>query len=551
MMKKAQLLALGLIIPFVLVCAAILFFYLTPAQIGFSLQELFSKLDNLLSLAYPTEAEDLLALAAHQCKTLEDYESLLKRAFRLARLTKKNWLAKDYSLKAFKSFPKARSLYELAFYACLRAGEPEQALALPHEFALLPEIQALLAEAYLSLKTKPDPNIARDLNLYGPYLLLDRMAKADELLAAARLFDDDRLFLDAALLKLAEGDMPAAQEIASARLGAEDFDEVVGLMAYDRGDYAEALERLSRLQAKNPTRADLAILCGDLYYLNYQSEAAVRTYEKALALDKGYSVIPYLNVSFIRQEVGLDDKALFLLKEAVAVFPRKREAALELAKLYYRLKQPAKASQVLSAFKDQTKDADSEAMLLELLSNRENLSAQRFLTRLKDLFFENPKEEKVAEVLASYLLQKGELEQLKALLNYYQELNLKQSPIWFLESQALLLAWGGETEKALEIFDKALASEANWSLYFNRGVIKLSLGRLSSAAEDMLKAERLLELEPKVDKQALAAIYINRATISFKCGYKDEAKELLARALKMDPTNQDAYKLLKKLAETP
>jgi cytochrome c-type biogenesis protein CcmH/NrfG len=108
-------------------------------------------------------------------------------------------------------------------------------------------------------------------------------------------------------------------------------------------DIQQAIPRMEELLVKNPNNVELIIHLGNLYYDTHQAEKAVKTYEKALAVDrKNPNVLTDCAVMY--RELKETTKAEAMLKEAQKLDPAHFQSKYNLGIIYREdYKQYAKA----------------------------------------------------------------------------------------------------------------------------------------------------------------------------------------------------------------
>jgi Flp pilus assembly protein TadD len=109
---------------------------------------------------------------------------------------------------------------------------------------------------------------------------------------------DTRLSLDAALLHMEAGSAGKAETIAQADLRDAAYDEPAAAIAWDAGDFPAAIERLSRLQAARPHRAEAALLFADVSQALGRTVDAEKALARALPLAPQLSWTPYANLAY-------------------------------------------------------------------------------------------------------------------------------------------------------------------------------------------------------------------------------------------------------------
>ncbi|HEQ72003.1 MAG TPA: tetratricopeptide repeat protein, partial [Spirochaetia bacterium] len=344
---------------------ALVVYVVTTAVSGTrSLPELLERADDFLSQAYLSEADEAVSQAFDAAMTTDELLSVLKRSLRLAELKNDYSSFKQLAMRAFRKNPGSSELCRVALYAALRDGDAAGALSLSHGFAALPDVQALTGEALFRAGTPLEDERLQEIPLFRDYILLDTVRDPDRFLEAARVLQDERFYLDAALLFMAQGRIDDAYLTAEQHLFDERFDEAAAMIAYDKKEYRRALERLSRIAAREPeteSRADLSVIRGDLDLLLGREDRAQAAYERAIEIKPDYSAIPYINLAWLMQERGYTEKAFFLAGKAYELFPRDKRAVMEFAKRLFRRGDHARSQEVIERYLAEWPAADDVA----------------------------------------------------------------------------------------------------------------------------------------------------------------------------------------------
>ncbi|MBN2353953.1 MAG: hypothetical protein JXD23_15370 [Spirochaetales bacterium] len=513
------------------------------------LRELLSQTDELASRSYPAETKAALERAYRAAASPEDFVRVLKRSYSLAVREQEYGELEKYSLGAFARFPGRADLCRIALYACLRDGDPGKALSLARGFESLPEVQALVAEILLGNGVPPADSALAALPDYARYASLDAERDPERFLTAGRELGDDRFYLDAALLYMGEGKAEEASAAARRFLLALEFDEPAGLFAYEASDTAEAVDRLTRASGRSEKRPDLYLILGDCLLEGRQPERAAVFYEQALETNRAYSVVPFLNLACTARRQGLDEKALALLREADTRFPGDSFAVIELVRLLYSRGEKTDAIRILNGYLAAHPD-QFEARFLKLRFEEDASSFDRRLLRLKDLYFEDPKNERAAAALTAGLITDQDLAGARAVLTHFGEVNGPAEEGWLATARGVLVAVGGDLNGAVLRFGKAVSLEERWEHRYNRAAVLLSMGKLGEARADL--AQALVDLKARKSAQQRrgeALVRAQLAAVLLKMGSPAAAEREVRAALSLDPSNERAYRVKRALEE--
>jgi hypothetical protein len=226
------------------------------------LQSTLRSLDAAISAGALPSARDLLDGMKSLPSTEDDLLRLLKRAFEVSSATGDYGTMSRLSLRALSAAGGSARIRAIAVLACLRSGRLAEAEKVIAKGSLpAAEGDSLRGEAILKRGGKWDAGEP----LYRDLLALEQKQTAEAFAAAARRTGDARFSLDAALLAMESGSAAKAHGIAGSELGDAVFDEPAAAISYDGGDFTTAIERLKRLDAARPGRADIALILADSY----------------------------------------------------------------------------------------------------------------------------------------------------------------------------------------------------------------------------------------------------------------------------------------------
>jgi Tfp pilus assembly protein PilF len=307
------------------------------------------------------------------------------------------------------------------------------------------------------------------------------------------------------------------------------------------------VDRLTRAAGRAEKRPDLYIVLGDCFVGGSQPERAAGYYEQALAANRSYSFVPFLNLAWTARRRGFDETALALLREANTRFPGNRRVIIELAKLLFSRGEKDEALRILDGYLAAHPD-QFEARLLKLRFEDDSSSSDRVLLRLKDLFFENPKSERAAAVLTAKLIANQDLAGARAVLTYYGEVNGPAEGGRLAAAHGILVAVDGDLNRASSLFGEAVAREERWEFRYNRAAVLMEMGKIGEARIDLEQA--LVDLGNGTsgqERKSEALVHAQLAALFLKTENPAAAEREVRAALALDPSNERAYRVKRAL----
>jgi len=195
---------------------------------------------------------------------------------------------------------------------------------------------------------------------------------------------------------------------------------------------------------------------------------------------------------------------------------------------------------------------NADVRLLELSLRLNEMSPERVILALKDFFFENPENERAAQLLVSILMTNGDFDGARAIVTHFGEVSGGNKKSWLLAAQAVFAGLQGNLASAEGLFSEALLLNDRWDFRYNRSVVRIELGKLKEAEEDLKTA--LIRIEaggPAQDNRLKALVHAGLASVSLKRGDTAQAAQQTSEALVLDPKSAEAFRIRKQLAESP
>ncbi|HTP60271.1 MAG TPA: tetratricopeptide repeat protein [Spirochaetia bacterium] len=472
---------------------------------------------------------------------------VLKRAFVLSKKAGNYNLLADAADNAQESVPSSASVRLVAAYAYLRVGRLSEAEAAARRG--FPSGTGELVRAEISLKRggiwHGSDSVTRQL------LELESSRRPSDFLAAARVVDDKRINLDAALLMLEKGDLAGARQVSVSSLQDQAFDEPAGLIAYDAGDFETALARLtrleSRLQAAGFPRADVELLVADCYHALGKSANAAGALQDAIRIDQRTSWTPYADLGLMAEQRGNAAAADEIFGQGRAVFPGSRDLTLLSARLDALRGNPDAAIALLNGLvSERPKDAEAALFLLGLRTP--SLTAQAYRVELWRLFDRVASDRTVFLTLAAALMASHDWEGV-AIAIHQHELAAGTQDLDTLSYRGAVETMQGKEAQAAREFQQAVALDASGKARYNLAVLSLhqgqaqeALGNLAVAAEQAASAA-----EGTPDALFAARIQTLRGLCLKKTGDLAAARSAFLKARALDPRDLEAGFEIRKL----
>jgi Flp pilus assembly protein TadD len=514
-----------------------------PAKKG-ELEPLLRSLDAAISAgAFPT-ARDLLEGVKNLPSTEDDLLRLLKRAFEVSSASGDYGTMSRLSLKALSAAGGSARIRAIMVFACLRGGRLAEAEKLIARGSLPAAAGDLLrGEAILRRggKWEPADPLFRDL------LTLEQKQTTEAFTDAAHRTGDARLSLDAALLSMESGSAAKAQSIAGGELGDAAFDEPAAAISYDGGDFKTAIERLKRLDADRPDRADVALILADSCQALGMAADAERWLLHALPLAPALTWTAYSNLAYYagaRGDTVLDGRRL---KDGLAFFPQSRELRLSQAQLEARLGETDAAISILSKLAAENPE-DGEVALLLLDQQAPGLSPEEYRARLWKAFDRVPADKAIFSALSTALIASHDWEGAGIAIDQHAAAGGAAGQQLLL-AEGMIAAMRGSDAAASDAFRRAAAIAGDGMARYDlalvllrRGDVKAAIAELGTAADEYARRGN-----PAERSDVLSRMQMLTGSARLLDGDESGARDAFLRSLALNPHNLRAALLLRKL----
>ena len=525
------------------VAAAVLLFLRPNPAPPPELRSMLSRLDAAISGGSPSTAKEILASVQSLPAGEQDQLSLLKRAFQVGRETGDFSVLSDLSTRALALNGRSKLVRAVAAYAALRSGRVSDAQKILGRSPPAGSGGELLkGEAVLRGGSvwKGSDGLTRDL------IALEESQSPAAFAAAAVRTGERRLTLDAALLAMRQGSPDAALRLVR-DLDDARFDEPVGLMLYDGGDFMAAVSRLERRDHEKPGIAATGLVLADIFAAEANAAQSERWLFKTLQAAPSLSWTPYANLSLFAAQRGDMAAAGRQLDDGLAFFPRSRELRFMKARVDIVAGDHRAAESILGEVLAD-RPSDSEAALLLLGLRSAEMSPEAVRARLWNLFNLAPSDPSVFDTLASSLIAAQDWEGMQIAMKQHQASG-GQADAQALLFQGLAAAMQADDAGATAAFRRSALLAKDGMARFNLALVLLRRGAARAALAELDgAAEEVQETAPPGDRAGLLSrVETMRGAARLLDGDIPGAGSALSRARALDPRNLRAGLLLRKL----
>ena len=461
---------------------------------------------------------------------------VLKRAYKVSGGNGNYDFLYSIATLASKDLPGSEEISAFLVYALLRSGRYERANALTQD--------RLSGEKWKSLRNEVLLTGKENVNTENLMFQIINSRQPDLYKQAADLYQDARLYLDAALLYAKEGDLDTAFDLRSFYHLLYPIPSVY--ISYDSGNFQPGLEEVKSLPQVD-LRQEEKLLVIDLLY-NLGSRDAIENINTSLIRENPkISWIPYVNNAILLSKRGDYKDAYSSIQAGLVIFPENPELRLAGISIQHAMGRSDEAKKELSEFR-QTTFSNVGVAILSYQLEKSPAYAKRLQSLLWELFLKEPDDVQNARYLASYLLHSRDFALLESML-LQAELSSGQME-WITFLSAVADVDRGSYEAAIEGFSSAFLLQERWESQYNVGVIRLRSGKFSESLDSFRNAEVILTADGGFRKEDLARIRLRIAEAIWKQGDREGALRETQFALDLEPDLSQA-RLFLKLLESP
>jgi tetratricopeptide (TPR) repeat protein len=476
--------------------------------------------------------------------TDESLLRVLKRALLVCSASGDFRLLADLGTRALAGSGRSAEVRALAAYALLRTGRIAEAEKAASRGRLPAGVGDLL---------KGETALRRGRQWAGSDALtrdvvaLDGSHDPGAYASAAVRTGDTRLSLDAALLLMEQGHQAAALQVVQKELSNAEFDEPAAAISWDAGEPTIALERLSRLAAARPGRAEIQFRLADSLQALGRTEEAEKALRAGLPIAPQLSWTPYANLGYYAAKRGDLVLAERRLQDGLAFFPGSRDLRLARARIAARAGHDEAAIAVLSGLLAE-RPADGDAALLLLDIEAPSLSPEQYRARLWKLFNRIPAEPAPFTLLLGALIGAHDWEGASIALQQHEAAVGTIEPDLLL-ARGMIAVMRGDAAGAEADFRRAGSENMDGRARFDLALVLVQGGNTRAALQELDSAadEYAAKGSPAGGDAVLSRIAMLSGTARLMDGDERGARTAFTRALALDPHNLRASLLLRKL----
>lgn len=407
---------------------------------------------------------------------------LLKRAWTVSRQAGDFSLLSEIAERALSADRGSRGVRQVAGYAYLRTGRAADAGKVLEGALPAGTGDLLRGETALRLGTPWKGSDALTREILG----LEGSRNPADFEAAAQRTGVKDLAADAALLSMEAGNTLRAAIIARSALQEAVFDEPAGLMAYDSGDFEEAITRLSRLQAQRTARADIALILADCYQALGRKDEAETSLQASLRLNPRQSWTPYASLAAFAAARGDLAGAREMLDRGHALFPASAELVMERADLEAGQGNVEAAVSMLDRLVE-SRPEDSAAALFRLKLKAPRLSPEAYRAELWKLFDRIPADRAAFTALVGSLVVAHDWDDAMLAMRQHRAAAADEDPFRLLMS-GVVDAMRGSTAESVGFLRAAADASRDGAARYDLALVLLNQGLPAEALDQLAEA---------------------------------------------------------------
>ena len=541
-MKNRIIIAAALFLSVVLILAILLISISVKQKNKESIQSIITIIDADLENGLYNDTEKLLKLAASKADDSLSWLMILKRSYLLSGIIEDYSLFQELSKLAMTDLGGRDDIRICSIFADIRSGNYEIAIknSLKY-FADKTEYQSLISEALL----KTDPETDFDLHSLGSYnFLLNCVTSNDPYIMqeAAENFNNNELFLNAALLRLYNGNFQNAFLVAEDYL-VDKYPDFFLITAFDSGKYRKVIELISNADQK-VLKDEIKVLIGESYLKLEDNKSAFSFYTNFILEYPAFSPVPYLNLSYLTIDNNIDDSIEYLLN-GLKFFPGNDNLYIALAALYGSENQYNDAEEVLAILFEIDPENIAAQLIGLKISNINN--KERYTSELWKMFNKNDDNTMLTLYFLWFTAGSGDLESMKIILSRF-----KGDPgEWIDFYYGLSAVFDCDYITAKEYFLSSNNKKERWESIYNAAIISFYEEDFGVAIELFRNAESKLILTPFTEDRSenIGQIRIKIGLVLYKSNDLEGALREIRYGLEMSPSNLEGELLLKMLEE--
>ncbi len=508
------------------------------------LNNLLLEADNDIKNNSYVHARYLINLSVKSATNTVSWHRILKRSYYLSKQIHDYSFFKNVALQAVKNKPGQEELWSFVVFAYLHTGDFTSAYETAENHLKTRGYDLIKTEALIkaNVNSQLSENISVSLKP-----LIDSSFIKDPMIfkKAAEITGDKRYYLDAALIYIYMGDTESAYRITEKWLSGN-YPEVCLQIAYNAGRYNKALIYYETLERKYKELSDyFKLFKSDIYLKTGRFNAAEDIYDSFIKNNPSFSPVPFHNLFWLKLKEG--HKGISYLEDGYQYFPDSKEIILPYTENLFKNGDTQKAISILLEYILTYDDIPAEILYLQL--STADLNPKRYTSALWKLFNKYPDNRTISRFFALYLLNIGDLNGCKILLDRFT--TLRNDTDWSLFYKGIYFSLQNNLKNAKNLFSNSLKQRERYQTLYNLGIIEYSSGNYSKALEYLQKAYELTERNLEINETAeKARIKIKTGQVMYSDNKPEDAVREIIYGLSIDPYNLEGLHLLRKLEIT-
>ncbi|MEM5948533.1 hypothetical protein WKV44_08245 [Spirochaetia bacterium 38H-sp] len=499
-----------------------------------ALDEYLKKCDVAISLKNVPLAKSLLInIDKDSIFTAEDWLRVEKRAFLLGELSGSYDVLTELGAEALSFFPGNLGIRLFLIEGYRREGYVRKAFEIARPYLSSYAGRSVLLHLWKDMvRSSPSAFSLAYVEKFSG--LLPFLSDPDVYLDIAHRYDDAGMYMMSVLLMLRRGEMTKALSVLSSVSGNNLASALMVYLLYDVGAYSEVIEHSdSFLTVPSPERL---LMVADSFFLSGQPLQGVRLYEHVINIVPEYSYLPYHNLIHYYDSIGDYDKAEAVLDDAFLRYGESIDLVSDKIRLMLITGKENAAQELAAKYGDNA----FPALLLNVFASQ-SMGQDAVRSRLWELVRRYPHDERLIKYSAWFFTSHKMWDELSLLLEKSRAAFVERD--WYVLFTTVLFSHEGKIKDAIRVLQEY---DWNTSLYRSEAVYNLALlmGLDRRYKEALAYVSR--ESADISDKASLSRFMVLRAWLSLCSGDEATARELLDRALALQPDNFDAIILLRK-----
>lgn len=498
-----------------------------------ALDEYLKKCDVAISLENRALSKSLLSnIDRDIVLSADDWLRVLKRAYAFGRLSEDYDLLIKLGTEALYEFPGNMNIRLLLIEAYRQKGDVKRAFELARSYLSYYEGRPFVISLWKDM-LRSYPHAFSIANVERFSRLLPFFSDPDVYLDIASGYGDLDMYIRAALMMLRSGEYKKALSVLSSLNDSLALSLMVYVL-YDSGAYSEVIEHSeSFLSVPSPERL---LVVADSFMLSGQPLQAARLYQHVINIVPEYSYLPYHNLVYYYSSIGSYDLAEKVLDDALIKYGEDKNLVADNIRLLLETDRYEDAKAILKQY-----DNLAYPSLLSAVFLSQKMGQDAIRSRLWELMSLFPEDESVIKYSAWFFTQHRMWQDLDNLLDKSRALFFKKD--WYALFSSVFFAVKEKKSQAIRIL-----KDYDWSRSLYRDDALYNLALLLGLEKRYDEALKVIDrgVLPDKDSSVLSRFMVLRAWI-YLCNQNEvAARNVLDKALALQPDNFDAIILLRK-----